>query len=229
MIILGLGFQSLWMSCHRFEPQLVLLYKAAKPNLCTGPNNCRNQFIISLIYRFRNSWQMHSIEYERTMRAIHGPLTRYVKLLVVLVPGMPGTVSPPPTSKETASWRSRHASRHVGVANLRWRGKRPRHSRPMHNPQFYVSGKRPMVTWGNAICVTGPLWGKLPVTVRFPLKRARHTDIYDFSLCVVSLMKLRHHDICETSMQRRLVIFIIKVRDNLIFWSSGDCSYCVCC
>ena len=26
-----------------------------------------------------------------------------------------------------------------------WRGKRSRHSRRMHNPQFHVSGKRPMV------------------------------------------------------------------------------------
>ena len=33
---------------------------------------------------------------------------------------------------------------HVGIANLRWRGKRSRHSRRMRNPQFCVSGKRPM-------------------------------------------------------------------------------------
>ena len=32
---------------------------------------------------------------------------------------------------------------HVGNANTQWRGKRSRHSRCMHNPQFYVSGKRP--------------------------------------------------------------------------------------
>ena len=59
----------------------------------------------------------------------HGPLTRYVKLRVAHAPGMPGTFSPPPTSKETASLRSRHASRHVrdarammhvGIANPRW-------------------------------------------------------------------------------------------------------------
>ena len=84
---------------------------------------------------------------------IHGPLTRYVKLWEAHVPGMPGTFSPPPTSKETASKRSRHAWWHVrcaravmdvGIANLRWWGKRSRHSRRMRNPQFYVSGKRPM-------------------------------------------------------------------------------------
>ena len=33
---------------------------------------------------------------------------------------------------------------HVGIANLRWRGERPRHSRRMRNPHFYVSSKRPM-------------------------------------------------------------------------------------
>ena len=33
---------------------------------------------------------------------------------------------------------------HVGMANLRWRGKRSRHSPRMRNPQFYVSDKRPM-------------------------------------------------------------------------------------
>ena len=33
----------------------------------------------------------------------HGPLTRYVILRVARAPGMPGTFSPPPTSKETAS------------------------------------------------------------------------------------------------------------------------------
>ena len=80
----------------------------------------------------------------------HGPRTRYVKLRVVHAPGMPGKFSPPPISKETASYRSRHASRHVrdaragmyvGIANPWWRGKRSRHSRRMRNPQFYVSCK----------------------------------------------------------------------------------------
>ena len=33
---------------------------------------------------------------------LHGPLTRYVKLRVAHAPGMPGTFSSPPTSKETS-------------------------------------------------------------------------------------------------------------------------------
>ena len=74
---------------------------------------------------------------------------------------MPGTFSPQPTWKEYASSRSRHASRHVrhvravmhvGIANPLWRGKRSRHSRRMHNLQFYVSGKRPICRTRYQIC-----------------------------------------------------------------------------
>ena len=45
--------------------------------------------------------------------SIHGPLTRYAKLRLAHTSGMPGTFSPPPTSKETVSYLSRHASRNV--------------------------------------------------------------------------------------------------------------------
>ena len=55
---------------------------------------------------------------------------------------------PPPISKETDSWRSRHASRHVRDA---CRDRSPAvmgktfPAFPAHvHPQFYVSGKRPM-------------------------------------------------------------------------------------
>ena len=90
----------------------------------------------------------------------HGPLARYVKLRVAHVPGMTGTFSPPPTSKEIAIYRSRRASRqacdaraimHVGIDNPRCRGKRPRHSRCMRNQQFCVSGKRPMEVQANVV------------------------------------------------------------------------------
>ena len=67
--------------------------------------------------------------------------------------GIPGTFSSPPSPKETASQRSRHASRHVrhahavmqvGIVNSQGRGKGSRHSRRMRNPQFYVPGNRPI-------------------------------------------------------------------------------------
>ena len=91
---------------------------------------------------------------------INGSLTRYVKLQVAHMPGMPATYSPPPTSKETANQRSQHASRHVrdartvmhvGITKQRWRGKSSRHSRRMHNPQYHVSGKRSMHIFINHI------------------------------------------------------------------------------
>ena len=40
--------------------------------------------------------------------------------------------------------RHARALMHVGIANTRWRGERSRRSRRMHDPQLYVSGKRPV-------------------------------------------------------------------------------------
>ena len=83
----------------------------------------------------------------------HGPLARYVKLLVVHAPGMPGTFSPPPRVSDTCMHHGTCVT-HVpwcmpgsltgGFLWSRWRGKRSRHPRRMQNPQFYVSGKRSM-------------------------------------------------------------------------------------
>ena len=83
----------------------------------------------------------------------HGPLTRYVKLRVANALGMPGTFSTP-------MWFSDPSMHHgTCVTHVpwcmpgsltgdfhwsRWRGKRSRHSRRMRNPQFCVSGKRPI-------------------------------------------------------------------------------------
>ena len=44
-------------------------------------------------------------------------------------------------SKETASWRPRHAPRHVRRARAEMRS---RNSRRMRNPQYYVSEKKPI-------------------------------------------------------------------------------------
>ena len=72
------------------------------------------------------------------------------------MPRIPRSFFPPSTSMETASYRSRHASRHVGHAraamhigidNPQQRGKRSRHSRCMRKPEFYASGKRPIPQW----------------------------------------------------------------------------------
>ena len=67
----------------------------------------------------------------------------------------------PLVSDRHASRRVRHARvvLHVGIANPRWRGKCSRHSRHMHNPQFYVSGERSMsVKSGLVLTSRGPFY-----------------------------------------------------------------------
>ena len=87
------------------------------------------------------------------------PLTRYVKFRVAHAPGMPGTFSPPPRDSDPDIQYGTCLT-HVPWCMpgpltsdflwKRWRGKRSRHSRRMRNPQFFVSGKRPIacLTWG---------------------------------------------------------------------------------
>ena len=62
--------------------------------------------------RFVTKFHFELIHHLRKWVA-NGPLTRYVKLRVAHAPGMLGTFFPTQTSKETASYRSQHASRHV--------------------------------------------------------------------------------------------------------------------
>ena len=76
----------------------------------------------------------------------NGPLTRYVKFWVAHAPGMPGTFFPPLRVSDPDMLHGTCVT-HVqwcGFLWSRWRGKHSRHSRRMRNPQFHVSGKRPM-------------------------------------------------------------------------------------
>ena len=67
--------------------------------------------------------------------------------------GMPGTFSPPPRLSDTdmhhdtcvthVPWCMPGSLTSVFLWS-QWRGKRSRHSRRMHKPQFCISGKRPM-------------------------------------------------------------------------------------
>ena len=56
---------------------------------------------------FKTCW------YDQLIESQHRPLTRYGNLRVAHAVGIPGTFSPPPTSRKTASKRSRHAAWHV--------------------------------------------------------------------------------------------------------------------
>ena len=87
------------------------------------------------------------------MHFSHGLLARYAKLRVAHAPGMLGTFSPPPQVSDPdmhhGMWVTHvpwcmQGSLTSGLLWSRWREKRSRHSRRMHNPKFYVSGKRPM-------------------------------------------------------------------------------------
>ena len=59
-------------------------------------------------------------------------------------------------------------SRTSGFIWSRWRGKRSRHSKRMRNPQFYVSGKRPMETMS---ALLARCEGSPSVTGGFPSQR----------------------------------------------------------
>ena len=89
----------------------------------------------------------------------HGPLTRYVKLQVAHAPGMPGTFSPAADFKGNrklaiptciTAVRDARAVMHVGIAHLRWRGKRSRHSRRMRTCNFAYLARGPCrgASWG---------------------------------------------------------------------------------
>ena len=84
---------------------------------------------------------------------LHGSLTRYAKFRVAHASGMPGTLSPPSLVSDPDMHHGTCVT-HVlwcipgsltsGILWSRRRGKRSRHSRRMRNPQFGVSGKRPI-------------------------------------------------------------------------------------
>ena len=90
----------------------------------------------------------------------HGSLARYVKSRVAHAPGIPGTFSLPPRVSDPDIHHGTCVtyvlwcipwSLTSGFFWIRWRRKRSQYSRRKHNPQFCVSGKRPM----------GPRWRHL--------------------------------------------------------------------
>ena len=83
----------------------------------------------------------------------YGPLARSAKLRDAHAPGMPGTFFPPPRFSDPDRHHGTCVT-HVpwcmpgsltsGLLWSRWWGKLSRHSRRIRNPQFWVSGKRPL-------------------------------------------------------------------------------------
>ena len=104
--------------------------------VCVNIHNCKSS----------NLWSVDS-------PSNHGPLTRYKKLRVAHASGMPGTFSPPmrlsdpnmhPSTCVTHVPGCMLGSLASGFIWSRWRGKHSQRSWRMRNPQFCVSGKRPM-------------------------------------------------------------------------------------
>ena len=88
----------------------------------------------------------------------------------------------------------------------RCQGKRSRYSRRMRNPQFYISGKRPMemasqitsvtIVYStlysmcrskktSRLCVTGLCEGNSPVTSEFPVQRAVTQKVFPFDDVII--------------------------------------------
>ena len=119
------------------------------PQFIWSPAKCRVQLNVPDLQMrcgYLTAWQdMRIIAPAMASRLYvqNGPLTIYTKLRVAHVPGMAGTFSPPPRVSNPNTW-CLPGSLTSGFLWSRWRGKRYRHSRCMRNPQFCLSGKRPI-------------------------------------------------------------------------------------
>ena len=155
---------------------------------------------------------------------------------------MPGTFSPLPIPKETASlwsrrasWHVRHARAmmHVGIASQWWRGKRSRHSRRMRKPQFCVSDKRSIA------CVFVPWWrhqmetfsasrllafckGNSPVTGEFSSQKPVTRSFDDF----FDLRLKKHRDAGDMGRHRAHYDVTVMPRNNTIQISIGNKNSC---
>ena len=102
---------------------------------------------------FNGGLAEYTHQWAHTSHTNHGPVARYAKLGVAQAAGMPETFSPPLRVSDPDKHHGTCVT-HVpwcisgsltsGFLWNRWRGKCSRHSRRMDNPQFFLSGKRPM-------------------------------------------------------------------------------------
>ena len=107
-------------------------------------------YLLHVVFNQLRCWN------EDRTSCVYRPLARYVKLRVAHAPGIPGTFSPPTRFSDPDIHHDTCVTHVLWCMPRwlkscfrcsRWRGKCFRHFRCMHNPQFYVSGKRPMWDW----------------------------------------------------------------------------------
>ena len=141
----------------------------------------------------------------------NGPLTRYVKLRVVHVPGMSGTF-PPPHGVTHVPWCMSEWLTRVG----RVRVAGSRHFRRMRKSQFYASDKRSMCRyyyWGRYLVMYG--W---EVMVKLPNLNgsSRHSNTYVlFVVCNVNMLfALQSIYIYVLNITG----YILHKTDECIFW-----------
>ena len=162
---------SLGFSCFVF--QIIVTYRCwstlVQVMACylMAPNHNLNQrlFIVDMALQvnFTQIFCDLKVRFVFVLIQCNAPLPWCVKLRVAHAPGMPRSFSPPPrvsdpdlhhgTCLTHVPW-CMPGSLTNGFLWGRWRGKRPRYSRRMRNPQFYVSDKRPMLH--TTSCFTGP-------------------------------------------------------------------------
>ena len=152
-----------------------------------------------MIIVFRKPFHIQKMSWH-PMTCCHGPPARYVKLRVAHTPEIPGTFSPPPCVSDP--------DMHHGMCGFvwsRWRGNRSRHSRWMRNPQFYVSGDRPMSsvsTWFALNCCRPP--GIIPHQRKETTKDIKHRPQHNFQY--VSTTRTTIYTKTERGSRWRIVI-----------------------
>ena len=120
-------------------------------------SKCNRKYMGGVMLRHRYHKWSEPIDYARismiTIKYIHGPLARYAKLRVRMRQefrerfprhrrwAIPTCI----TARASRTCRDACWDRQLAVSfEIGGGGKRSRHSRRMHNLQFYVSGKRPI-------------------------------------------------------------------------------------
>ena len=139
----------------------------------------------------------------------HRTLARYVKLWVAQAPGMPGTFSPIPRVSDPDMHHGACVT-HVpwcipgsltsGFLWSRWRRKRSRHSRRMRNPQFFVSGKRP---------ITSELWSPRRYPAR-PTQPPLSTRVHQVSVQEVVMSSWWLPSSWALNGEGHLIIIVMK-------------------
>ena len=149
---------------------------------------------------------------------------------------MPGMFFPPSTSKENASQRSRHASRHVRPARavmhfgIAKRGQLFRHSRRMRNLQFYVSCRGPLKKPDDVLlaCVDVSIMVIDETIKHFQLKprpKLCHTFIHTYVILLNICGLGTNHSVTQSTLvpfiDHQTRVLLLTTHDKAMLLSNG--------